>query len=328
MRRSATLATLIGLAAGATLLTGCQSAGARFLNLIGLEKRPLSVALVADQPAALVVHTLNPFPSYTPFQVALAEHVGRPVAMDVCLPFQADSSLGSGWYDVAVVTPAQYASLSKCGPLNVLAVSVDSRNRAGRSAVLLVREDSDVRGVSDLRGRTVAFGPAGDSRAHHAALRLLEAGGVQKGDLALDLLPVPGALRHLPDAGAVVRAITSGSAAAGFIDEADWEALAAQGADPTSADPDRLRVIARTVALPDVLVVASARLDPRLAKRVQAFLLEVQLDHPTAAAPPTVRGYQVPSGELLAACRGLSAAGDRPAPCAQTAQSTGPEESL
>ncbi len=286
---------------------GCHSTSVRFLGLFGLQKDPLSLALVADQPTAVVVQALNPFPSYAPLQKALSDHVGRPVAVDVCFPFQADSGLTSGWYDLAVVTPAQYAGLTKPESLRVLAVPVDQQNRPARSALLVVAANSPLRKISDLRGRAVAFGPAGDSRTHYAGLQLLESDGLKKADLALEVLPVPGTLKHLPDVRSVAQAVIAGGATAGFIDEAAWEALPEREAKEGEPARDKLRIIARTCALPDALVVASAKLDSATAEQVQSFLLAASRKHPAVLQPLAVSGYQAPSADLLAACRSLAA---------------------
>jgi len=307
MRRTAARPTLLLSSAVWLFLAGCHSAGVRFLSLIGLEKRPLSVAFVADQPTEAVAKALDPFPSYTPLQQALAADLGRPVAVDVCFPFQADSGLTSGWYDLAVVTPAQYAGLPRPEALNVLAIPVDRQKRAVRSAVLVVPVGSPVNTISELRGRVVAFGPAGDSRTHYAALQLLENAGLKPSDLSLEVLPMPGSLRHLPDVRAMAQAVIAGSAAAGFIDEAAWEAFPEHDVREGEPARDKLRIVGRTCALPDALVIASEKLDAATAGKIRAFLLTVGTESPAVLEPLAVSRYQAPTAEVLTACRSLAA---------------------
>lgn len=307
MRRIAVPATpLLSSLAALLLLAGCQSTGVRFLSLIGLEKRPLSVALVADQPTELISGALNPFPAYAPLQKALSEQLGRPVAVDACFAFQADSGLASGWYDLAIVTPAQYAALPKPQAINVLAVPVDRHKHAARSAVLVVPANSPVSSIPDLRGRAVAFGPEGDSRTHYAALQLLGDAGLKRTDLSLDVLPVPGSLKHCPDMRSVAQTLVTGSAAAGFIDEAAWDAFPEH--DIRNGEParDKLRILGRTSPLPDVLVLASEKLDAATADHVRTFLLSVGTKSPAVLKPLAASGYQLPTNELLAACRSLA----------------------
>ena len=286
---------------------GCQSTGLRFLSLIGLQKDPLIVALVADnrpQSGDKPLAALNPFAPYSKLQAALGKELGRPVGLDLCLPLQLESSLSSGLFHLAIVSPLQYARLSNLERFTVLAIPTDSRGHATRSAVLVVKADSLLTSVEDLRGKTVAFGSAQDPWTHHAALELLAQHGLQKTDLALELLPLPGSLKHMPNAAAVAQTVINKSSDAGFIDQRDWEALPPSAADNEPAH-DKLRVVARTIELPDRLVLASPKLSQDTTAKVRSFLLEADQEHPQTLHPLQVRAYQVPSEELLTSCQRL-----------------------
>jgi len=299
---------LITAGAGLICGVGCQSAGLRLLSLVGLRQKPLSVALVIDRPET-AAQAINPFPAYGLFQKALAEHLGRPVAVDVCFGFQVEPAFSTGWYDLAVLSPMQFAMLKAAREAHVIAVSVDMQGRSARPALLVVPADSELTAASDLRGKSVAFGPVGDARTTRAALLCLAREGVQQDDLTLELLPTPGSLKHLPDARAVVRAVISREVAAGFLDQAAWEALPEH--DDREAEParDKLRIIARTVALPDRLLVASPKLDPVTVQQIRRFALEVGREHPEVIQPLACSGYCVPTEALLCACRSLTEVG-------------------
>jgi ABC-type phosphate/phosphonate transport system substrate-binding protein len=128
---------------------------------------------------------------------------------------------------------------------------------------------------------------------------------MQKTDLALELLPLPGSLKHMPNASAVAQSVINNSFDAGFIDQRDWEALPAGAADdePTR---DKLRVLARTIRLPDRLVLASPKLAQETVTQVRDFLLKADQEHPQTLHPLQVSAYQVPSVELLNACQRLT----------------------
>jgi ABC-type phosphate/phosphonate transport system substrate-binding protein len=290
------------LAALVLFVTGCQSTGLRLLNLMGLEPHPLSVALVADRPTD-AVQAVNPFAAFKPLQAALADELGRPVAVDVCFSFQVESGFATGWYDLAVVTPTQFARLKDPAAVRTLCVAVDRQGRTARSALLVVPAESQVQSVQDLRGRVVAFGPAEDGITHHGAVQYLRSQGLWPEDLALDLLPIPGSLRHYADGRATADALLSGSAAAGFIDEADWQDLPETG---DGAPRDQLRIVARTPALPIKLLIASPRLDPATADAVRDFALRVGTTRPDALAGLPISGYQEPDDALVQACRTLN----------------------
>ncbi len=291
---------------------GCQAAGQRLLSLIGIQKEPLSVALVIDRPTD-AAQAFNPFPAYGPLQRALSEHLGQPVAVDACFPFQVESALASGWYDLAVLSPVQYASLRNPDTARVLAASVDKQGRTATAALLVVPVGSEITAVGDLRGRVVAFGPAGDLRAHHAALKLLADAGLKPTDLSLEVLPVPSSLKHMPDGRAAAQSVLNSSSAAGFVEQAAWDAFPEQ-ADGDEPTRDKLRVLARTVGVPNRLLLASAHLDDATVERVLAFVLRVGTTHPEVMEPLASSGYAAPTAELLADCRSLAP----PTPAATT----------
>lgn len=284
--------------------TGCQTTGSYLLSTIGLQKKPLAMALVLDRPTEAVA-ALNPFPAYAAMQKAMADHLGRPVAIDPCFVFQARQGLGSGWYAIADVTPAQYAHLVGEGAPRVLAVPIDKDGKTARSALLIVPAASEVSKPEDLRGKKVAFGPADDGRTHYAALQLLREHGLRPTDLSLEALPVPGSLRHMPDMRALAQTVMNGSAAAGFMDESAWDALPMHAEKEDAPAQDRFRVLGRTAELPLRLFVASPRLEAADAEKVTDFLLAAAKDHADVLEPLGVTGYQQPRPDLVTACAKL-----------------------
>ena len=185
---------------------------------------------------------------------------------------------------------------------------MDGKGRAARKALLVVAAGTEIRSAAELSGKVVAFGPRENARTHLAAMQLIREAGLQRTDLALELLPVPGSLKHMPDGRAVAQTVINGSAAAGFIDEAAWETLAEH---PTQVDEparDQLRVIGQTVAVPDRLWVVSPQLDDATLKSIQGFLLALGPDDADTLKPLNASGFRAPDEETLAACRRLAAA--------------------
>jgi ABC-type phosphate/phosphonate transport system substrate-binding protein len=291
---------------GVVSAAGCHAPSLRFLSAVGLSEQPLGVALVTDKATVGVLQAINPFPPYASLRKALSEHLGRPVGMDVCFTFQVGPLFSTKVYDMAIVTPEEYSRLDESVRSRVVAVSVDAQGRMARSALLVVAADSDLREIADLGGKVVAFGPAGDSRSHYAALRLLERAGLKKSDLALEPLPLPGSLKHMPDGKSVALSIISGKSAAGFIDEADWERFPEHSTDTGVPARDRLRVIGRTAALPDQLFIAAAHVDELTFERVRSFLLAVGDEQPEAVEKLGVAGYRVPTEDVLEACSSIT----------------------
>ncbi len=315
MRRTNDLVRSFLVVSAVVVLTGCESTTRHGLSAIGLSKKPLATALVIDGKPGAAVQALNPFPNYAALQRVMSDKLDRPVAVDQCFAFQAESGLKSGWYSVAIVTPTQYARLSESMACKVLAAPEDEQGRLVRSALLVVPLRSDVHDVAELRGKTVAFGQHDDARTHHAALRLLADAGLEPTDLALDGLPVPGSLRHMPSGRSVAQAVLAGSADAGFIDEAEWEALDEKSSADGDPGREELRIVARTVALPTRLVIASPRLDEATACQVQEFLVSVVATNPEVLEPlEGVSGYRAVGGEVVSVCAALAPGSDIPLP--------------
>lgn len=302
-RRPATLS----LTLAALCCAGCQTTSILVVSGLALRKQPLAIAIVVDPAPTTAIAPFNPFNRYLPMQLAMADELRQPVSVDNCFAFQAGQGLTSGWYALAIVTPSQYAALPPDSRTRVLAVAADRRGRAVRAGLLIVPEQSAIRTIGDLRGKVVAFGPTGDSLTHHAALQLLSENGVAREDLALELLPVPGSLKHLPNNKAVAQSVLSNASAAGFVDESAWDEMPESGSDARNPARSQFRIIGQTVALPVELVVASPKLDAATAERIGQFLLRAGKRKPDMVRALDFSGFAEPNAEMLAACARLKA---------------------
>lgn len=302
---------IVWLAACAALAGGCAP-GQRVLSALGVGRPPLVVAHVIDDPAAAVVGQVNPFPDYEKLRAALSKDLGRPVSVDVCLPFQAESGLDNGWYALAFITPHQWSQFGN-RTREPLAVRLDAAGRETHSALLIVKSDAAARSAADLRQKVIAFGPANDSRTHIAALQALEARGLKRGDWTLDLLPVPGSLKHIADARAAGQALQLGLADAAFVDELEFAGLPATAPTGDAIAQTKFRVLDRTAALPTRLVLRSPKLADAEAALVREALLAAAERHPAALQALRSAGFRAPSSATVAACAALpSAAGAIP----------------
>jgi ABC-type phosphate/phosphonate transport system substrate-binding protein len=274
------------------------------LNLAGVERRPLSVALVVDRPEDLAA-ALSPFADYKQLQNALAIELGRPVAVDACFVFQLESGFETKWYDFAVASPTQFARLARPDRVQVVATAVDKQGRRRRAGLLVVPVDSEITDPRQLKGRLIGFGTPDNAATHHGALRYLESQGFVPGDIARELLPIPGRLRQYADAADMLRALAAGDIEAGFIDDADYT-LRVLGPPHERAVADlRVRVLGRSAAYPRRLILARAGIDHITLARVREFLLHVGERHPDAMESLPSSGYCLPDPADLAACRRL-----------------------
>lgn len=288
-----------GLFAGAMILAlaalcGCQTATYGILNLIGLSRKPLVVLHVVKPLApkvAEITRVINPFEPYRELRAALSDELDREVVPDICFNFQLGPNLALGAAQLAIVSPSDYAALGNREKFRVLAVPVDEQGRAQRNGLLVVPIESTIQSVEDLVGKTVAFGPEGNARTHHAALALLREHGVQRQQLSLELLPIPGSLKHMPNDRGVAQSVINGSSAAGFIDLRAWEQFPETSDDESLPMRSKLRVVAETAPVPDRLIIASPTLDAALTERITQFFVAAGTKHPNALKPLNCSGF-------------------------------------
>lgn len=298
------LISVLGIAA-----SGCTGRPAsRLLSLIGLSQKPLVISIVADRPEGPTtpLELLNPFESYSEFNQALGKAVNRSVAPDLVFPFQVGPNLSLGICHLAIVSPLQFGQMSDADKYPVVAVFADEQGRTERSAVLVVAARSNIQDAAGLKGKIVGFGPAGDARTHQAGLALLASRGINRGDLSLEPLPLPGSLKHFPHMRAVAQSVINGSSDAGFIDELAWEQM--PETDDREGEPSRskLRVIDRAQPTPERLIVASPALEESTRAEIRDFLMSAHDRAAAALRPMKCSGFKAPADDIVAKCRALA----------------------
>ncbi len=286
------------IAIGTLLLTLSGSAGCRsFLNLLGEPDR-LRTALVTES----TVDVINPFTAFDPLLRAMSAEMGREVQIEPVFAFQAAPQLASGWFELAVATPAQLAVMQDDVSLRVIAAPGATRESVARPALLIVAADSEIEQASEVSGRRVVFGPRGDARTHYAAATLLREAGV-------DVASLPGPTRvtallgpHEGNARQRMLMLLEGAADATFVDEAVWSEL--PQVDERSNEPARrkFRAIGRTASLPDWLFLASATLDDETVGEIRDFLLRARFDHADAVAALGYNGFFEIDQDTIARC--------------------------
>lgn len=288
-------------------LVGCRSGGGLpLLNLLPSGNKNIVVGLASDPKPLFAddkIEPINPLERFEPWRKAAQTEIGRPVLLDFSFEIQLVPNLNLGIWQFACLTPAQYARIPERDRPAVLATSVDAKGRAGRSGLLVVAAGSPVQKPADLRGKVIGFGPERETRVHAGGLKLLESSGLKKTDLSLEVLPVPGSVKAFPNPRAVVQSVINASSEAGFIDEAFFESLPPTAADKSEPSQDKLRVIGKTEATPDWLVVAGPKADGPTRDRFKSYLLEMGKKQPDGLKKLEISGYAEPTPQLLAACQ-------------------------
>ena len=285
MRTVIALAGIVGLLA----LGGCQSgarAGSELVGWVGLSERPLVYAVATDRPEALPAKALLEFVPLTPYDAlnqALSRRLGRPVVSELCFAFQVAPNLELGVNQCALVSASQYLRLSRRERYPLLAVGYAGAASQGKRAVLVTRAGESVSADSLARAE-LAFGEKGNARTHIAAAAWIAAHGGS-----------PQAARHVSEPDRLAARVRAGEFVGGFLEEAVWDTWIRTQSDAAEG----LREAARTVALPERLMIASPQLDqPQRAALTESLIGGRGLGWARALSPLGLARFVAPSDDL------------------------------
>jgi len=265
---------LVGLLLPA--LCGCTAADqlgeqmfAPLRQVLGM-KKPVRVGVTK-----LHINPLVPAP-WEPLRAALEKELARPVQVVMCKPFQARELLRTGYLDFAILSPTDFAEVAREKVCKVIAQPVNSLGRTEHCGLIVTAKDCPIKALSDLKGKRFAFGPEMDAFTHIAAADVLREAGLGPKDISLELLPVPLSYRHHVDSYEVAKAVIYEGLPAGAVDELDyvtWPETGGTMLPVQTVSRDQLRILAKTVCLPEGPIVASTKADPTLVEKVSDFLL-------------------------------------------------------
>ena len=218
-------------------------------RLAGLLAGLLAAGAAAGAPVPLVLAVQPYLPAeeivrrFTPLAEALAREVGRPVVVRVGRSYAENiAAIGTDSVDIAYLGPASYVTMvSRYGTKPLLARQVINGDPMLHGEII-VRQDSPIRSLQDLRGKRFAFGDPESTGSHVVPAAMLREAGVPESALAQT------AFLHAHRN--VALAVLSGDFDAGAIHEDIFREYAPRG----------LRALAHQPPIADHLLVASARL--------------------------------------------------------------------
>ncbi len=200
-----------------------------------------------------------------PLTKYLGDEIGQPVVLKLSPSMtKAVEDVSSGAVDFAYLTPVAYIRAHALGKTRLVAKMVTA-GKGSFQLMIVVREDSPIKGVADLAGRTFAFG---DKAA------ILQRAVVAGAGLPLEKL---GKYEYVGHYDVIARKVRDGDFDAGILK--DTTALAWEGKG--------LRILYRSPHLPPYCVVASRKVDEGLLKKArEAFL---RLDEKDPARRPIIQ---------------------------------------
>ena len=223
----------------------------------------MAMRLAAGAPAEPLVLAIQPYLAppeiinrFTPLADTLAQALGRPVVVRVGKSFEEHvEAIGTDNVDIAYLGPASYVMLvSRYGPRPILARQVVNGDPMLHGEIV-VRTDSAIRTLADLKGRSFAFGDTHAAAGHVIPQVMLRRAGIPESAL--------GPHKFLGSNRNVALAVLAGDYDAGTVKEEVFDEFAARG----------LRSIATLAPVAEHVLVASRKLPAPVVARLREALL-------------------------------------------------------
>ena len=216
-------------------------------RVCGADEQPIRLGSVAEDIPAVMHQRLTPLTKY------LGAAIGRNVVLTLSpnMPAAIDA-LTNGGVELTYLTPVAYLKAHEMGNAQLLAKLVTNQ-QAYFQLFIVVREDSSIKNVSDLAGKSFAFG---DPAA------LLQKAVVANSGVSLESLGSRAFLGHYDN---IVRGVLNKDYDAGIVTDSKARAWEKKG----------LRVIYRSPQLPPYNIAATGKLDKLLFHKLQRALLSL-----------------------------------------------------
>lgn len=194
----------------------------------------------------------------TPLTKYLSETLKRPVTLKLSPNMSAAiDDVVKGEVEFAYLTPVSYLKAQAQGNAQ-LVVKMQANQKASFQLVVVVRDDSPIRRIEHLKGKTFAFG---DKAA------ILQRAVVVGAGVRLESLGEYKFLGHYDN---IAKGVACGDFDAGILKDTttvDWQKKG-------------LRVLYRSPPLPPYSIVASSTLDAKLLKQIRQAFLSLDMKNP------------------------------------------------
>jgi phosphonate transport system substrate-binding protein len=221
-----------------------------------------------DEPALIFgVHPYLPVAElqqrFAPLTRYLGEETGREVVLRIAKDYAEHlQQTGRDSLDIAFLGPAPYVELVAAYGKRPLLTRLEIQGKPFFRGYVIVRQDSPLTGLGDLRGRRFAFGDPGSTMSHLVPRYMLQRAGV-----ALDELFE---YRFLGSHANVALGVLTGDFDAGAVKQEVYDQYAPRGLKPLAESPpisEHLFVASRKLPLDTLSALCGALLrlpgDPR-----------------------------------------------------------------
>lgn len=200
--------------------------------------------------------------NYSPLARALSASLGRPVVIETDRNFASFMRrVYAREFDLVYLNQAQYVKAHHSAGYRCIAKLCESP-ACTISAMIITRVDSGLNNISDLRGKTIAFGDPEAIVSYVLAKSILRAAGLAPRDYRQIFT------RNPPNA---LLAVYNGTAQAAGI----GSSLLQRPEILRAIDVKRLHVLAAGQSIPQLPIAVRGDLDAHLVRRILATLLEL-----------------------------------------------------
>jgi phosphonate transport system substrate-binding protein len=228
-------------------------------------------AAMAAEPAPI---TFGVFPrwnaqitvrDFTPLGQRLSRELGRPVHIETDKDFSSFMRrVYAKEFDLVHLNQSQYVHAHQAAGYQAIAKICDNQ-KCTINAILITRRDSKLTKVSDLKGRTVAFGDPGAMVSHILTKSLLRESALHPNQYRSIFTKNP------PNA---LLAVYNGDAAAAGVSLAALERPEIR----ERIDINQLRILAESRSIPHLPMAVRGDMDHKLALRIQQILTGLSQD--------------------------------------------------
>lgn len=215
---------------------------------------------------------------YQPIFGAVSKMTGLQFDIRVGQSYNAVvEAMCSGSADIAFVGPVTYIQASQRHCAELLAVAVE-HGQSIYYAGVFTKAASPIRGLRDLKGKRVAFGDVNSTSSFVFPMTMIM-------DAGLDPVRDLAAIRLTGSHANSLAALVQGQVDASCLSFDSFDKAIAQGA----VDPATIRVVARSIAIPQPPIVMNTRLPAALKLKLKAAFASV--DKAPGVTPDMIRGY-------------------------------------
>ncbi|MDG4475549.1 phosphate/phosphite/phosphonate ABC transporter substrate-binding protein [Thiovibrio frasassiensis] len=228
--------------------------------------RPIQIAIT---PCTDILKT---FKEYQPLAAYLQRQLRQPVKLIIPKDFpEFERLITAGGAEFAFQAPHTYVRLSHLYNRKMLLKALTPEGESRHRGVIIVRKDSPLQRIEDLKGKYVIFGAENDMAKNLSAKRLLTAKGINP-DTNLR------GYKHDGSCESIALNVFLKTADAGAICDYSFKNInASKEGTETELPPNQLRILGETEEIPTWVFAARAEVDPKLIARLNEALTALTL---------------------------------------------------